>query len=661
MTAESCPDENILKAYLGGVLQPHQAEQFEPHLQDCEQCAQRLDALELAEVAHGDPLLAALRQTRPRTDDDTAVDELVQQLARQSPTIAFDSTRVDAGDATAAPRQRVAAVDELFGEYIGDQAPLSAEQFAQRCVEDGVLEMTAATAQLAEFTQAGNATDAITFARWLVQREQLTLFQAGVLCRGHSVRLGEFQLLSLAGRGGMGSVYRAKHTRLDRDTAIKILLAADRASEDAKLRFEREIRSLAKVAHPNIVTAYDASECDGLLFLAMEHVDGANLQQLIRSRGPLQPLAAVHVVWQAVQGLAAAHSAGIVHRDIKPSNLLLRHDGTVKLSDLGLAKWAEETRHQDQSLTATGLVVGTLDYISPEQAVGEDADNPADIYSLGWTLYYLLTGAPPYPNTDPLQKAECASTTACARSHEADPRSARVAERPVPTDGQQTANGSPQLRRSANSAQRASKRSSRRKGTGSATDLVRQLAQTKVASPESVDEAFEVLAQQQRAWQLEQASRPVASMSQPISPLADAGTSGVCLACRWRFLGGGHDAIQRQQVRGGVAGGCDVEHHAARSGSTRDRDLGHCRRPSDGQAGCEDRLETEAAQRSIHLVAKARWTTVLDRAFGRHTAPRRASWRPSASTGAGGASPRRPCSKCKVSWDVCNCTNKSIV
>jgi formylglycine-generating enzyme required for sulfatase activity/tRNA A-37 threonylcarbamoyl transferase component Bud32 len=217
---------------------------------------------------------------------------------------------------------------------------------------------------------------------------------------------GRYRLLEKLGEGGMGAVYKARDARLGRVVALKVIRRELLAHPDAARRFLREVRAAAQLSHPNVVHALDAGEAGGTHFLALEFVEGADLATLVRQRGPLPVELARDCVRQAALGLQHAFERGLVHRDVKPSNLLLTRDGQVKVLDLGLAR-----RHQadegeaSTTLTREGAVMGTLDYIAPEQALdAHSADIRADLYSLGCTLYFLLTGRVPFPGGSATEK-----------------------------------------------------------------------------------------------------------------------------------------------------------------------------------------------------------------------------------------------------------------
>ncbi|OYV89112.1 MAG: hypothetical protein B7Z73_07220, partial [Planctomycetia bacterium 21-64-5] len=243
-------------------------------------------------------------------------------------------------------------------------------------------------------------------------------------------RLGEYAILEAIGRGGMGTVYRAVHTRLDKVVAIKVLSPHRLGDAAAVPRFEREMRAVGKLSHPNIVAATDAGEVGGALFLVMEFVDGIDLARLLKRRGPLGVAEACEIARQAAVGLQYAHAHGLVHRDIKPSNFLLSvstdqpSGGLLKVADLGLALLHDPDAGTGATSSAE-LVIGSLDYMAPEQA--DDAhqvDGRADLYSLGCTLYELLAGKPPFstPGQTRLQKLKAHAAAAVPSLSEACPK-----------------------------------------------------------------------------------------------------------------------------------------------------------------------------------------------------------------------------------------------
>lgn len=248
------------------------------------------------------------------------------------------------------------------------------------------------------------------FARQAIQLGKLTLFQAKLLLSKDpsALSIGPYLILDKIGQGGMGSVYKARHKSMDRIVALKVLRRRDGFSQETIKRFQREVLAAAKLIHPNIVTAFDAGEQNGLHFLVMEYVSGGDLKSLLDQRGPLSVAQALNYTQQVARGMQYAHDKQIIHRDIKPANLLLDSDGCVKILDLGLARIIrEETQDelQTRGLTADGALMGTVDYLSPEQSLDtKTADMRSDIYSLGCTLYTLLTGEAVYPAGTLVQK-----------------------------------------------------------------------------------------------------------------------------------------------------------------------------------------------------------------------------------------------------------------
>lgn len=253
--------------------------------------------------------------------------------------------------------------------------------------------------------------DLMSLARELVKRRKLTKYQAGRIYQGKAkgLVLGNYVLLDKIGEGGMGEVFKAEHRRMRRIVAIKTLPAAMTESDKAVKRFQREVEAAARLVHPNIVAAFDADEAEGTHYLVMEFVDGQNLAAIVTKNGPLSVEKAISCVIQAARGLSFAHSQGLIHRDIKPHNLLMDKSGVVKILDMGLVRFDPAGEAADSvartKLTFQDQIVGTVDYMSPEQADDtSNVDQRTDIYSLGCTLYRLLTGRPPYGGESTIQK-----------------------------------------------------------------------------------------------------------------------------------------------------------------------------------------------------------------------------------------------------------------
>jgi len=202
-----------------------------------------------------------------------------------------------------------------------------------------------------------------------------------------------YELKELVGTGGMSSVYRAQDSLLERHVALKVMHEQLLSEGDHVERFRREARLAAQLSHPNIVTVIDRGEQESRQFIVFEYVEGENLKALIEREAPLPEKAAIELALQIADGLAFAHAHGLVHRDVKPQNVLLTEDGRAKVTDFGIARSIDVHR----GLTQTGTVMGTSDYISPEQARGGNVDACTDIYSLGAVLYELLTGEVPFP------------------------------------------------------------------------------------------------------------------------------------------------------------------------------------------------------------------------------------------------------------------------
>lgn len=234
-----------------------------------------------------------------------------------------------------------------------------------------------------------------------VKLKYITAYQADQLITGRTkLDLGPYIITDWIGQGGMGQVFKAVHGMLGRECAIKVL-PLHKSTPEAIENFRREIRAQAKLDHPNLVRAFDAGKDGNVHYLVVEYVPGTDLRRLVRTKGKLSVQQAANIIKQAAEGLAHAHERNLIHRDIKPGNILVTPDGITKVSDLGLA-----FHLNDPNDPRLGKIVGTADYLSPEQIKAPlDVTEVSDIYSLGCTLYYAVTGKVPFPGGTPKSKA----------------------------------------------------------------------------------------------------------------------------------------------------------------------------------------------------------------------------------------------------------------
>ncbi len=256
--------------------------------------------------------------------------------------------------------------------------------------------------------QARDAVDSGTefgqeLATILVRQGAINRWQAEQLLAGRvKFTLGPYRMLDSIGQGGMGQVFKAEHELMGRTVAVKVL-PRHKSTPEAIASFTREIRAQARLDHPNLVRAFDAGHDGNVHFLVTEYVPGSDLRRLLRRNGPLSMPLAASIISQVALGLEHAHEEGLIHRDVKPGNVLVTPSGSAKLSDLGLVEIAAEN---GEGTRGSGKIVGTADYLSPEQIKSPREVTPAsDIYALGCTLYYAVTGKVPFPGGTVRDKA----------------------------------------------------------------------------------------------------------------------------------------------------------------------------------------------------------------------------------------------------------------
>jgi serine/threonine protein kinase len=280
-------------------------------------------------------------------------------------------------------------------------APVNVPEFLDLVRKSGLVQDDRLDELLDRHRAAGTLPAAIDqLAALLVREGLLSYFQVKQLKLGRYKRFtigSKYRLLELIGAGGMGAVYLCEHTLMRRLVALKVLPVEKLEDPSSLERFYREARAVAALDHPNIVRAYDIDQFEKLHFLVMEYVDGTSLQEIVARHGPMDPIRAAHYIAQSAVGLHYAHELGMVHRDVKPGNLLLERTGVIKILDMGLARFFNKQQDNVTEKYDEKCVLGTADYLAPEQAVSSTVDIRADVYSLGGTLYFMLTGQTPFP------------------------------------------------------------------------------------------------------------------------------------------------------------------------------------------------------------------------------------------------------------------------
>ncbi len=306
----------------------------------------------------------------------------------------------------AGPQRLLEPVEGQAGAPAKGRGVASYREFAAALIEIGVID----AAELERFA-VDSAEGVVGLSRALVKAGKLTPYQAAAIYQNKSrgLLVGNYLILDKVGQGGMGMVFKARHRKLGRLGALKILPPSFTRDSGAVMRFRREFEAAGRLKHLNLVAAFEADEDRGVHFLVMDYVEGINLERVIREHGPLPVSDALDYLIQSARGLEAAHEKGIIHRDIKPGNLMLDQQGTIRVLDLGLARIVDASNPFSKTmtgrLTQSNTYMGTIDYMAPEQAEdSHNVDHRADIYSLACTFFFLLSGREPFAGKTMLKR-----------------------------------------------------------------------------------------------------------------------------------------------------------------------------------------------------------------------------------------------------------------